>query len=227
MRVCVFVEGSSEEQFFDAVIKPYVMDVNPRIELMWSMSVGGVGKLESQKYTKLRRIIEPQICTDNSAIYTTMFDYYAFPKDSIPNFTFTHYPNSYNMVVEREMAFRSAILSESKLASFRDRIEFHPHLMFHEYETLMYCNLDQLVLLRDSTDAKIRKLKSDTMGFENIEFINDSPQTAPSKRIIEVIPSYEFQKTSNALSVMKAIGLEDMLDKCQHFKRWIDWMCAI
>ena len=75
MRVCVFVEGASEKQFFDAVIAPLVLDKNPRIFTIWSMNVAGVGKYESQKYIKLSRFIRTQICSDNSAIYSTMFDY--------------------------------------------------------------------------------------------------------------------------------------------------------
>ena len=92
MRVCVFVEGVSEKQFFDAIITPYVSDKNPRIFAMWSMNVGGVGRLESWKYIKLSRLRRTKICSDNTAIYSTMFDYYAFPK-AMPGFTYALSPD--------------------------------------------------------------------------------------------------------------------------------------
>jgi len=226
MRVCVFVEGASEKQFFDAVVAPLVLDKNPRIFTIWSMNVDGVGKHESQKYIKLSRFIRTQICSDNSAIYSTMFDYYAFPKD-MPGFTYTANPDPYIMVDERETGFRNALLAEEKLASFSDRIEFHPNLMLHEYETLMYCDLDKLMHLRDTNPAGIKRLKKEVEGCSNIELINDDPHKAPSKRIGKVIPSYDFQKTTNALNVMKSIGIETILDKCQHFRKWFDWLCEL
>jgi len=227
MRICVFVEGPSERQFLDAIVKPYLYSKNPNVSSLWAVDIKGVGKYEAHKYTKLSRIIRTQICSDNTAIYTTLFDYYAFPKDSIPNFEFKKYSNPYKMVEKREAAFKEAILAEDKLASFSGKVEFHPFLMLHEYETFMYCDLEQLIHLRGSSDSVIKKLKNDVADFDNVELINESAQTAPSKRIAGVIPSYNYQKTTNSLNVMNAIGIDEMLKQCLHFRKWIEWMCSL
>ena len=52
------------------------------------------------------------------------------------------------------------------------------------------------------------------------ERINDSPETAPSKRLRGIIPSY--QKVANGLILAQGVGLEKMRDKCPHFHEWID-----
>jgi len=225
MRICVIAEGASEMRFLKSIVFPYVQSRNPHISTMWPINSGGVGKTESVGYSRIRRRTTPEMCSDNDAIFTTMFDYYRFPKINIPGFKYEPYPDVYQRVRAREDAFRDAILSEDKLASFRDNIIFRPFLMLHEYETLMFCDLSQLSRARDGHDAAIRKLIKEVEHIENIELINDNPLTAPSKRIAGAIKGYE--KPSMGLAIMESIGIEAMLDKCQHFRQWIEWMCAL
>jgi len=225
MRICIIAEGQSEMQFIDSVVSPYVYSRNSRIEKIWPINSGGVGKTESIGYQKIKRVITTQMRSDNSAVYTTMFDYYRFPKVNIPGFTYEPYPDPYQKAKVREDAFRNAIYSEEKLASFNDNITFHPFLMLHEYETLMFCDLSKLGHVREGNDAAIRKLMKDVEHIENIELINDNQLTAPSKRIANVIKGYA--KPSMGLAVTKSIGIEMMLTKCQHFKEWIDWMIGL
>jgi hypothetical protein len=58
--------------------------------------------------------------------------------------------------------------------------------------------------------------------FESPELINDGEQTAPSKRIIQAIPSYEGAKVSVAPLMAQKIGLEIIRQKCPHFNQWIE-----
>jgi hypothetical protein len=53
------------------------------------------------------------------------------------------------------------------------------------------------------------------------EEINESPQTAPSKRIIRYIPDYESQKAQVGPMVAEDIGLTLLREKCPHFGEWI------
>ncbi|MCF3576954.1 DUF4276 family protein [Planktothrix agardhii] len=59
-------------------------------------------------------------------------------------------------------------------------------------------------------------------SFESPELINDGEQTAPSKRIIQAIPSYEGAKVSVAPLMAQKIGLENIRQKCPHFNQWIE-----
>ncbi len=51
------------------------------------------------------------------------------------------------------------------------------------------------------------------------EHINNSPTTAPSKRIGSVINSYT--KVRQGIIVAKKIGIDKMMSECKHFEAWI------
>jgi hypothetical protein len=53
------------------------------------------------------------------------------------------------------------------------------------------------------------------------EEINESPQTAPSKRIIKYLPDYEGQKAQVGPMVAEEIGLTALRHNCPHFNDWI------
>jgi hypothetical protein len=53
------------------------------------------------------------------------------------------------------------------------------------------------------------------------EEIDESPDTAPSKRIIKHIPDYEGQKAQVGPLVAEEIGLTALRLKCPHFNDWI------
>jgi len=55
--------------------------------------------------------------------------------------------------------------------------------------------------------------------FVTPEDINDSPVTAPSKRVRELIPGYE-KPLYGALAVLE-IGLDRIRRECPHFNDWI------
>jgi hypothetical protein len=51
------------------------------------------------------------------------------------------------------------------------------------------------------------------------EDINDSPHTAPSKRITHVVPSYN--KTAEGITIASDIGLQKIRQECPHFNAWL------
>jgi hypothetical protein len=64
--------------------------------------------------------------------------------------------------------------------------------------------------------AKLHKIRS---AFDTPEDINDSVETAPSKRIQELFPEYE--KPLYGVLAALEIGLEAMRNECRHFNRWL------
>ena len=49
----------------------------------------------------------------------------------------------------------------------------------------------------------------------------EGENTAPSKRIINFIPSYKGAKVSVAPLIVGKIGLENIRVKCTHFNQWL------
>ena len=58
--------------------------------------------------------------------------------------------------------------------------------------------------------------------FPSIEHIDDGPTTAPSKRIIKLIPGYEDRKASAGPNIAEYIGLTVIREKCLAFPRMAD-----
>src|SRR5262249_26641883 len=99
---------------------------------------------------------------------------------------------------------------------------FVPHLQLHEYETLLFTDPDAFAFSFDDCGDAIASLKEIANSFESIEHINDGKKTAPSKRIIQVLPEYEHRKTDAGPDIAEYIGLQQMRKKCTHFDSWID-----
>ncbi len=58
--------------------------------------------------------------------------------------------------------------------------------------------------------------------FSSPEHINNSYETAPSRRIKRVCPQYD--KIVDGIQIARRIGIEKMLSECQHFASWIEHM---
>ncbi len=66
-------------------------------------------------------------------------------------------------------------------------------------------------------DAAIQRHQQ--ISFDSPEEINDSQQTAPSKRIVGLNPGYA--KVSDGVRISQKIGLTVMRAQCPHFNEWI------
>lgn len=58
----------------------------------------------------------------------------------------------------------------------------------------------------------------------NPELIDNSPETAPSKRIIKAIEGerrYHYNKPRSGSDAAAAIGISELIRQCRHFGNWI------
>lgn len=54
----------------------------------------------------------------------------------------------------------------------------------------------------------------------NPEYINNSFETAPSKRLERLMPDYA--KVKNGTIVSKNIGIDKIMAECPHFAAWVE-----
>jgi hypothetical protein len=94
---------------------------------------------------------------------------------------------------------------------------FIPNLLVHEYEALLFTQIDAFKQWIDN-DRLLEPLQIASMTTLP-EDINDGPQTAPSKRILAVMPGY--QKTFHGPLIACDIGLETIRAACPHFDGWL------
>ena len=60
---------------------------------------------------------------------------------------------------------------------------------------------------------------------ESPEDINNYPETAPSKRVLALCPSY--RKVIEGTQAAAAVGIPIMREACQHFREWVESLEAL
>jgi hypothetical protein len=93
----------------------------------------------------------------------------------------------------------------------------------HEFEGLLFSDPAKMAfgLYSPNMESDLRRIRSD---FATPEHINDDPQTAPSKRIVKLIPEYDKVIAGNLAAL--SVGVEAMRRECAHFREWFDWLSA-
>ena len=100
-----------------------------------------------------------------------------------------------------------------------DQSRVIPYVQRHEFEGLLFSNVNVFATQNDFPDDCVAALLAVREQFTVPEDINDSPLTAPSKRIAEVIPRYT--KRLHGPILAEEIGLEPIRAECPRFDAWV------
>ena len=92
-----------------------------------------------------------------------------------------------------------------------------PYVQVYEFEGLLFS--DVTAFERVFSDPPIAKLSSIRSDFDTPEDINDSSETAPSKRIGRNIQGYQKAKDGPLLAL--EIGLDGIRRECPRFNAWL------
>ncbi len=149
---------------------------------------------------------------DRDVFFTTMIDLYGLPR-GFPG------KNRHTRNPANPIAYVKAL--EKEFANDIGDPRFVPHLQLHEYETLLFADPDAFEIAFDDCQAAVAALKAIAASVPTIEHINDGKTTAPSKRIIDVLPAYEGLKATAGPDIAVVIGLRVLRQKCPHFDAWI------
>ena len=102
-------------------------------------------------------------------------------------------------------------------ASF-DQDRFVPFVVMHEFEGLLFSDCDAFAraIGRPALSGPFQAVRDQ---FDSPEDINDSPTTAPSRRVQELVPGYEKPLYGNLAAL--EIGLNTIRRACPHFAEWL------
>lgn len=92
----------------------------------------------------------------------------------------------------------------------------------HEYEAYLFVDVSTLSFYYEDQQRAIGRLKNIADRVESPELIDDGANTAPSKRIIEQLVSYEHDKATVGVQAAQRIGLSRIRGKCPHFSQWVE-----
>lgn len=181
----IIVEGSSEEIFVNDVLVKHFASLNifvssRKIKTGWDRLNNKPAKGGLLKYSKFKNDVLRWIQADRNSPkywYTSMLDLYAFPKDELSPYSKTI--QSFTDPYHKISALEAAIALDIK------HPQFIPYIQLHEFEAFLLVDPDRLITMYPNNRTGINRLKRD-IGSLRPEEINESPQTAPSKRIIEL-----------------------------------------
>ena len=116
-----------------------------------------------------------------------------------------------------EGALRRSV-TEAMGSSFNPR-RFVPYVMMHEFEAMLFsdCAAFSLAVGHADLTAPLQEIRR---AFDTPEDIDDSQETAPSRRILRLLPSYE-KPLMGKLGVLQ-IGLDAIRGECPHFSQWVE-----
>lgn len=149
-----------------------------------------------------------------------MVDYYGLPRAGLGAWpgreaaSALPYPDNVSSI---EQALLEDVKQE--MGEGFDSSRFIPFVMIHEFEALLFsdCAIFAAAIRRADLTSRFQGIRD---VFPNPEQIDDSPETAPSKRIEDLLPRY--QKPLMGILAAHAIGLEAMRAECPHFDGWLE-----
>lgn len=149
--------------------------------------------------------------------FTTMIDFYGLP---------SNFPGLASLPSTLAASDRVAALEASLQADISTRLSglsvarrFIPYIQLHEFEALLLSDPQAFLEAFPNNTQAIQQLTAIRQKFPNPEDINDSPLTAPSKRILAIVPDY--QKPVAGVLIARRIGFDSIRAACPRFNSWI------
>ncbi|WP_457641812.1 DUF4276 family protein [Persephonella sp.] len=209
--IYIVVEGQTEEEFIKRILDKYFEKFSIHlipIIIETSRTPRKKHKGGLTTYSHLKKDILKLLHQSHIYKVSTMIDYYGLPDDfpeinSIPN------GNIYQKVE----------YLEEKLAEDINNPKFIPYIQIHEFEASLFSSIDGFKSIISNLEV-INRLQQIIDSYPNPEEINDNPDTHPSKRIENVFPDYN--KMLHDIDIIEAVGIEVILQKCKHFREWIE-----
>lgn len=221
MRLLVHVEGQTEESFVNEVLREHLLGCG--YESVGARIVGNA-RLRRKRggirpWLSVRRDIIHHLREDHGCSATTMVDFYGLPEHG--DGAWPGRTRARELPFKHKALFVENALSESvanEMAGGFDARRFVPFVMMHEFEGLLFSDCAGLGrgIGRPDMTRKFQQIRDE---FATPEEINDSPISAPSKRLENLVPSYE-KPLHGTLAILE-IGLDPIRQECPHFNDWL------
>lgn len=211
-RLTIICEGPTELEFCKDVLIPHFNQKSIFVTQLLANANGGI-----ISWHKLKNKIEKYLYLDNSVYVTTFIDYYGIQSKH-------NFPNWDKALNEQDKYTRLKLLEEGMLDDIdprnNKRERFIPFLILHEFEGLLFNDIQAFRNLIPSTDfIDFRILEQIVIDFPNPELINDTPESSPSHRLKKLIKGYN--KVVYGAILAREIGLPNIRAKSPKFNEWI------
>ena len=220
-RLLVHVEGQTEETFVNEALAPHLYALGiTRV----SARLLGNARQRSHRggikpWPSARKDIAAHLREDQECIATIMVDYYGMPIEGS-----RAWPGRSQAAAaafpQKARVIESQLLEDiqREMGSGFDRTRFIPYVMMHEFEAMLFsdCGRFGQAIGRPELTPQFQGIRDQ---FATPEEIDDSPDTAPSRRIVELVPGYQKPLMGNLAAL--EIGLDVIRSECPNFRRWL------
>jgi hypothetical protein len=105
---------------------------------------------------------------------------------------------------------------------------FVPYIQLHEFEALLFVMPSLLLRSFPGREQNVSALEDVLRDHgNNPEAIDDAPATAPSKRIVAVIPEFAGRKAQVGPLTAELAGISALRATCRHFHEWLQNLEAL
>ena len=224
-RLLIHVEGQTEEDFVNEILRAHLVakgyhSVDARIvgNARLRQRRGGI-----RPWPSVRRDIINHLKEDAGCIATTMVDYYGLPRHGDEAWPGRAKANGLSFA-KKAPCVEEALLDDLIAEMGGNPRRFVPFVVMHEFEGLLFsdCSAFGRAIGRPDLEPKFQAIRDE---FASPEEINDSPDTAPCKRVEALVPGYE-KPLFGTFAVLE-IGLDRIRAQCHHFDSWLKQLEAI
>ena len=210
-EIVVLVEGPTEKIFIDSVLAPYLVQkqviMRPIIISKHGQKGGDV------KFARVVNDIRDHLKQRGDTWLTLLLDFYGIKE----------WPGLDEARMQRSPAQKAQKFHEMTkvrvvelFGEWRPDVRFLPYVAMHEFEALLFSHPQ---ILADQLGVEVSEINEILTECGDPEKINNSPDTAPSKRLENLCERYK--KTSTGITIAKAIGIDTMRRKCPLFNAWL------
>lgn len=221
-RLLIHVEGETEETFVTEVLAPHLhgfgythADARLLGNARQRRFRGGI-----RSWATVRRDILNHLREDSGCLASTMVDYYGLPQTGAGAWPGREAAGRLPFR-EKAAAVTEALHADvgAAMGSDFDPRRFVPYVMMHEFEAMLFSDCTRFGegIGRSHLAPRFQAIRDQ---FATPEEIDDSPLTAPSKRVVELIP--EYQKPLLGTLAILEIGLDAIRAECPHFRAWLE-----
>jgi len=214
IEVVAIVEGKTEQIFIEEIVAPYLGYKNIGMTATQVSKPGQKGG--DVRFERVKKDLMLHLRQRANTFVTTFVDYYGIKEwpglDRVQQGARPHeIAETINGITKSEMA--------KLITDQRTLKRFIPFIAIHEFEGFLFSDssilASELGISVDLVDAVITECGQP-------EAINNSPETAPSKRLDKWSRNDKFPKTTMGIAIARKIGIEKIREKCQLFNTWIE-----
>jgi len=221
-RLLIHVEGETEEAFVNELLADHLHAFG--YELVSARLIGNARLRERRggirAWNTVKKDILNHLRGDSGCLATMMVDYYGLPQ--MGDKAWPGRAEAGNLpYAQKSTCVETALLRDvaQDLGGEFEARRFLPFVVMHEFEGLLFsdCVVFAEAIARPQLGQPFQGIRQQ---FATPEEINDSPVTAPSKRVEDLVPGYE-KPLLGTLAAIK-MGLATIRRECPHFREWLE-----